>query len=71
MSATKIGENTTNILKPLFSTINLPFVTSNQTYTSGKLNLSLASSISLVFLPLEMQKRLKQTKVYHVFSYFV
>ena len=24
-----------------------------------------------VFLPLEMQKRLKQTKVYHAFSYFV
>ena len=31
-----------------------------------KLNLSLTSSISLVFLPLEMQKRLKQTKAYHI-----
>ena len=36
-----------------------------------KLNLPHWSSIYVVFLPLEMQKRLKQTKVCHAFSYFV
>ena len=62
MSATKIGENTTNLLKLLFFTINLHFVTSNQIYARRKLYLSLTSSIFFVFLPLEMQKRLEQTK---------
>ena len=57
MSATKIGENTTNILKLLFSIINLHSVTSNQISTYRKLNLSLTSSIYFVFLPLEMQKK--------------
>ena len=71
VSATKIGENTTNISKLLFFTINLHFVTSNQISTYRKLNLPLTSSIYFVFLPLEMQKRLKQTKVCHAFSYFV
>ena len=71
MSATKIGENTTNISKLLFFTINLHFVTSNQISTYRKLNLPLTSSIYFVFLPLEMQKRLKQTKVCHALSYFV
>ena len=70
MSTTKIGENTTNISKLLFFTINLSFVTSNQISTYRKLNLPLTSSIYFVFLPLEMQKRLKQTKVCHTFSYF-
>ena len=71
VSATTIGENTTNISKLLFFTINLHFVTSNQISTYRKLNLPLTSSIYFVFLPLEMQKRLKQTKVCHAFSYFV
>ena len=71
MSATKIGENTTNISKLLFFTINLHFVTSNQISTYRKLNLPLTSSIYFVFLPLEMQKRLELTKAYHSFSYFV
>ena len=71
VSTTKIGENTTNISKLLFFTINLHFVTSNQISTYRKLNLPLISSIYFVFLPLEMQKRLKQTKVCHAFSYFV
>ena len=71
VSATKIGQNATNISKLLFFTINLHFVTSNQISTYRKLNLPLTSSIYFVFLPLEMQKRLKQTKVCHAFSYFV
>ena len=71
VSATKIDENTTNISKLLFFTINLHFVTSNQISTFRKLNLLLSSSIYFVFLPLEMQKRLKQTKVCHAFSYFI
>ena len=65
----KIGENTTNISKLLFFTINLHFVTSNQISTYRKLNFPLTSSIYLVFLHLEMQKRLKQTKACHAFSY--
>ena len=71
VSATKIGENTTNISKLLFFTMNLHFVTSNQISTFRKLNLPLSSSISFVFLPLKKQKRLKQTKVFHAFSYFI
>ena len=71
MSATNINENTTNILKLMYFTVNLPFVKSNQISTDRKLNLPLTSSIYFVFLPQEMQKRLKQTKVYHAFSYFI
>ena len=71
MSGTKIGENTTNISKLLLFTINLHFVTLNQISTYRKLNLPLTSSIYFVFLPLEMQKRLKQTKGCHAFSYFI
>ena len=71
MSATKIGRNTTNTLKLLSFTINLHFVTSNQIFTDRKLNLSFTSSIYVSFLPLEMQKWLEQTKIYHAFSYFV
>ena len=71
MSTTKIGENTTNILKLLHFTINLHFVTSNQIFTDRKLNLPFTSSIYVGFLPLEMQKWLEQTKIYHAFSYFV
>ena len=71
MSATKIGEKTINILKLMFFTINLYVVTSNQISTYRKLNLPLTSSIYFVFLPLEIQNRLEQTKVYHAFSYFV
>ena len=71
MSATNINENTTNILKLMYFTVNLPFVKSNQISTDRKLNLPLTSSIYFVFLPQEMQKRLKQTKLYHAFSYFV
>ena len=57
MSATKIGKNTTNILKLMFSVINLHSVTSNQISTYRDLNLPLTSSIYFVFLPLEMQKK--------------
>ena len=70
-SDTKIGEKTTNILKLLFFTINLHFVKSNQISACRKLNLPLTTSIYFVFLPLEMQKRLWQTKVYHPFLYLV
>ena len=48
----------------------LHFVSSNQISTYRKLNLPLTSSIYFIFLPLEMQKRLEQTKVYHTCSYF-
>ena len=71
MSATRIGENTTNILKLLCFTINLHSVTSNQIFTDRKLNLSFATSIYVPFSSLEMQKWLEQTKICHVFSYFV
>ena len=71
MSATKISESTTNILKLMFFPINLHFFKSNQISTYGKLNLTFTSSIYFVFLPLEMQKRLELTKAYHSFSYFV
>ena len=47
------------------------FVASNQKFTYRKLNFHVTSSIYLVFLPTEMQKSLKQTKVYHTFFYFV
>ena len=53
--------------KLLFFTINLHFVTSNQIPIYIKPNLVLTSSIYLVFFPLEMQGRLKQTKLYHKF----
>ena len=43
--------------------MNLYFATSNQIFIYKKLNLALTSSIYLVFLPLEMQKRPKETKV--------
>ena len=49
VSTTKIGENTTNISKLLFFTINLHFVTSNQITTFRKLNLPPSSSIYFVF----------------------
>ena len=62
LSSTKIGENTTNIFKLLFFTVNLLFVTSVQISTYRKLNLSLTSSTHFVFLPLGMQQRLEQTK---------
>ena len=57
VSTTKIGENTTNISKLLFFTLNLHFVTSNQISTYRKLNLPLTSSIYFIFLPLEMQNK--------------
>ena len=71
MSASKIGKSTTCILKPMFVTINLHFVKSNQISTYRKLNLPPTSSIYFFFLPLEMQKRLEQAKAYCSFSYFV
>ena len=61
MSATKIGENTTNILKLLFFTMNLHFVTSNQLSTFRKLNLPLMSCVYFAFFPLEMQKKKTRT----------
>ena len=72
MSATKLGESTTTILKLIFFTINLHFVKSNLRSTYRKLNFPLTSSYYFFFLPLEMQKkRLEQTKVYHSFSHFL
>ena len=56
--------------KLLFFTLNLHFVTLNQIATYRKPNLPLTSSIYLVFLPLEMQVRLNQTKVYCTLFYF-
>ena len=47
------------------------FITSKQIYSYRKLNLLLTNSIYIVFLPLEMQRKLKQTKVYHTFYQFV
>ena len=57
MFATKIGKNTTNILKLLFFIINLHSVTSNQISIYRKLNLSLTSSIYFILLPLEIKKK--------------
>ena len=69
MFTTKIGENNQHF-KLLFFTINLHFVTSNKISAYRNLNLSLTSSICLVVLPLEMQRRLKQTNKYHTFFTF-
>ena len=57
--------------KLLFFTIHLLFVTSNQIPTYRRPNLLLTSSIYWDFLPLEIQGRFKQAKVYHTFYYFV
>ena len=54
-----------------FFIIILHFFTSNQLSTDRKLNLPLTSSVYFVFFALEMQKRLKQSKIYHKFSHFV
>ena len=62
MSATKISENTINVLKLLLFTINLQFVTSIEVSTYRKLNLPLASNIYNFFLPLEIQKDSNRTK---------
>ena len=69
-SATKIVGNTSQNFKLLFFKINLPFVRWNQISPYRKQNLPLTSSIYLVFLPLKMQARLQQTKLYHTFFYF-
>ena len=71
MSSTKNRRNHNQSFKLLLFTISLHFVTSNQVSRYRKTNLPLTSSIYLVVLPLEMQRRLKQTKVYHMFFYFV
>ena len=57
--------------KLLFFTIDLHFATSNQISAHRKLNLPLTCSIYLVFLPLEMQRKLRQIKVYHALFCFV
>ena len=54
----------------LFFTINLHFVTSIQKPTYRKTNLALTNRSHLVFVALETQERLKQTKVYHTFFTF-
>ena len=51
--------------------INLHLITSKQIYSYRKLNLPLTNSIYLLFLPLEMQRKLKQAKVYHSLFHFV
>ena len=58
-STTKIGKNTANIF-----TINLHFVTLNQISRYRKLNWPLT-----VFWPLEIQGRLKQSKLYLTFFF--
>ena len=70
MSARKKNKNTTGILKLLFFTINVHFITSNQILTYRKSDLPLTSGIYLVFLLLEMQGRLKQTRQYQTFLLF-
>ena len=45
----------------------IPLITSKQIHSYRKLNLPLTNSIYLVFLPLEIQRKLKETKVYHSF----
>ena len=67
VSATKNMRKQNQHFKLLCFTINLHFATSNQVSTYRKLNLSLIIGIYLVFLPLQMKKRLKQTKLYHTF----
>ena len=57
--------------KLLFFTTNLHFLTSKQISTYRKPHLPPTSRIYLVFLPLEMQGRLKHTKVYHTLFNFV
>ena len=54
----------------LFSKLNLRFVTPNQISAVRKINLQVTNSISLVFLPPEMQRGPKQTKVYYIFFFF-
>ena len=70
MSATKIGENTINILKLLFFKINLHFGRSDYRSTCGKLNLLRINNICLVFSSWEMQRRLMQTKAYYKLCLF-
>ena len=62
MSATNIDE---------IQTINLHFGTLNHMSTYRTIKLALTSSIYFVVLPLKMQRRLKQTKLYHTLFYFV
>ena len=68
-SATKMGKNTSTILYCCFS--KWTYTLSHQTtLCHKKTKFAFISSIYLVFLPLEMQKRLKQTQVYHTFFFF-
>ena len=55
----------------LFSKLNLHFVTPNQISAVRKINLQVTNSISLVFLPPEMQRGPKQTKVYYIFFFLL
>ena len=71
MSATKIGESKTKNLKTAIFHNKFTLCKINQISTYRKLNLPLTSSIYYVSLPVEMQKRLKETKVYPSFSYLV
>ena len=70
MSATKIGENTTNILNCCFS--QKIYILSHQIkyLYIKKLNLSHTISIYLVVWPLNMQRGFKQGKVYPTLFYF-
>ena len=61
----------TGVDRVLFFTINLLCLTSSQISAHRKLNLLLTSSIYLVFLPLKVRRRLKQTKTYHIFLLYL
>ena len=57
-------------VKLLFFTTNLHSVTSSQISTYKKINLPLTTTVYLVYLPLDVNNRLKQTKVYLVLFCF-
>ena len=61
VSATKVGENTNNILNYYNFNLNSHFGISNQISACRKLNVLLTNSLCLVVFSLEMQRRLIQT----------
>ena len=71
VSATKIGKNITNIFHNKFTLNHIKPNIYIQKTIYRKLNLSLTSSIFSSSYVQKFKKRLKQTKVYHTFCYFV